>query len=102
MFLITYRGIPKHGSKEANEVGGAYINCWIKERNFVNADIIARKEIESANWKVESLEEVIQVDKKYYSHDDPKREYYEQALIDNTVLVFHTYPKRKKMIKTKH
>ena len=102
MFLLTYRGKPNANSKDAKEVGGAYINCWIKERKFEKADMIARKEIESANWRIETLEEVIQVNKKYYSYDDPKLEYYKQALIDDAVFVFHTYPKRKKRTKTKH
>ena len=95
MFLLTYRGKPTTNSQDAKDIRGAYINCWIKERLFEKADIIARKEIEAANWKVVTLEEAIRVNKKYYTEDDPKLEYYEQALIDNAVFVFYTYPKRK-------
>ncbi len=32
------------------------------------------------------------VSKADYAPDDPDREYFEQALIDGEVLVFHTYP----------
>lgn len=96
MFLITYRGKPMLGSKEAQKFGGGYINYYIKERKFEKADKIARREIEINNWKVITLEEVVKVNKRSYSLDDPNLQYYEQALIDNTVFVFHTYPKQDK------
>jgi hypothetical protein len=96
MYLITYRGKPTSKSPEAKQFGGGYINCWIKQRKFEKADAMARSGIADNNWKIETLEEAYQVTRKNYSNDDDGLEYFEQALIDEIVFVYYTYPKRKK------
>ena len=44
------------------------------------------------HWIVLQKEEATLVDEDFYSIESDGRQYYEQALIDNWVVVQHTYP----------
>jgi hypothetical protein len=89
---MTYHCRPKPELTEVN-AGGAFINCYIESSNIENAKKIARIKIEEYNWSVLSLDDAYEISKETISKDGLK--YFEQALIDKTVFVFHTYPKEK-------
>ncbi len=91
MFLLTYHGRPNK-KYTGDPVGGAFINCWIESETSKEADKIAKNEIKSLNWDIIERTEVLEVAKDFYESDDPKLQYYEQALIDKTVFVFYNYP----------
>ena len=92
MFLITYHGKPLPNTDDAKKLGGAYINCYIEADKFEEANLIARGEIEKNHWNILELDDTRVVTKDDYIDDPHNREYFEQALIDKEVLVFHTYP----------
>jgi hypothetical protein len=94
MFYITYHAKPNKTSKDYDNLGGAHINCWIEEKSSKNADLIARREIEFIDWSVKSIDEIVEVNIDSYTENDSKKEFFEQALIDKIVLLFHTYPKK--------
>ncbi len=96
MFLLTYHAKPNKTFEDYNEIGGAWVNCWIEHESPEEAEKIAKKEIEDYDWQIKKLDEIIEVDENYYSENEDKKEYFEQALIDKIVLLFHTYPKKAK------
>lgn len=94
IFLITYHAKPNKTFEDYEDFGGAHVNCWIEESSAENAEKIAQKEIEEYNWHVKTLDEIIEVDEEFYSEEDPKRQYFEQALLDKVVMLFYTYPRK--------
>jgi len=89
MYFLTYHGQPVKKSNSEN-IAGAFINCYVDEDEFDIADKIARNQIKKLKWKLLSREDAYKIDENSVSESG--REYYEQARIDKTVCVFHTYP----------
>ena len=90
MKFITYHVKPTEEFDNQEEIGGAYVNCFIESDSNQQAQEIAIKQIAELYWKIIELEELTNIDEKSVS--DEKREYYEQALIDKEVFVFYNYP----------
>lgn len=92
MHLLTIYAttLPEHAKH--GKYGGAYVSCWIEREDFVLAEAVACSLIAESGWKVIRVEETSMVDDSTYDEDDENRKYYEQALIDKEVLVFHTFP----------
>lgn len=90
MKFITYHVKPNEEFDNLEEIGGAYVNCFIESDSSQRAQEIAIKKIAELNWKIIELEELSNMDEESVS--DEKREYYEQALIDKEVFVFYNYP----------
>jgi hypothetical protein len=87
MYFLTFHG---QSQIDTEESAGAYINCYIQVDSLDEADKIARREIRKMNWNILSREDAYEINEDNIS--DAGRKYYEQALIDRTVYVFHTYP----------
>ncbi|MCB9173473.1 MAG: hypothetical protein H6589_02600 [Flavobacteriales bacterium] len=92
MFLLTYNVKPNTTNVEYIETCGAFVNCFIEADSFDEANLIARGGIEMNDWRIIELEEFKTITYDDFLDDSDKREYYEQALIDKEVFVFHTYP----------
>lgn len=90
MKFITYHLRPSEEFDNEEQVGGAYVNCFIETDSSQQAQDIAKKQIVELNWEIIELEELTNLDQDTVS--DENREYYEQALIDKEVFVFYTYP----------
>ena len=75
------------------EYGGASVGCWIKGRSENEAALLAKAWVQNSGWVPLSIEEQYSVTEDFYSEDAGGREYFEQALIDNEVFVFYTFPK---------
>ena len=72
--------------------GGATVGCWIKNQTKKNAYLIAKGWIEDQGWVSLSLEDQQSVSEVDYTNNSESRKYFEQALIDDEVFVFHTFP----------
>lgn len=90
MFFIMFHGVPNQHAVDVDGIAGAYINCYIDAVDLISATKIAKKDISKMNWIVLNREEAYKIDDTTIS--DKGRKYYNQALIDKTVYVFHTYP----------
>jgi len=90
MFLLRYLASPRPDNQEAATVGGAFVNCWIDLPSLDAAKAAAEAMIEEYGWTVRRLEEQSQAFREDLAGES--LEYYEQAEIDKTVLVFHTWP----------
>jgi hypothetical protein len=85
-----FHGQPKLDAADVDNVGGAYINCYVHANSLGQAEKISRKDIRKMKWEILEQEEAYELDADSVS--DEGREYYEQALIDKTVYILHTYP----------
>ena len=92
LYFFTYLARPKSGSESSESYGGAYVNCWIDAESDAQATERASTAISRAGWAVESLEHSSVVTRKDYADDDEGLQYFEKALIDKEVYVFHTWP----------
>ena len=91
MFFIQFEATSRRtGAREG--IGGAFVNCWIDRPSLQSAISVARQMIEADGWIVGDADEAYAVDAGSYALDNPNREYFEQALIDREVIVFHRYP----------
>lgn len=92
MFFFTYLATPTPDAKEYPDTAGAYVDCWIQSGDRSEAESRARDLIQEYGWSVEALEEGATVTSQDYQDDDENREFYEQALMEQEVLVFNTWP----------
>ena len=72
--------------------GGAHVCCWIKDQSPRNAAHIAKGWIEEAGWIVEEIEEQYPITAADYEDKPESAQYFEQALIDSEVFVYHVFP----------
>jgi len=73
------------------QLGGAYVHCWIDAPGEAEAVAHAEAEVRAADWIVATVDSVRSVTSKDYAEEITGREYFEQAMIDGVVLVFHTW-----------
>lgn len=92
MYFFTFLALPTPDAEEFNTAGGAYVDCWIEDGNRERAEERALDLIEEYGWAAESLESEAVVSSLDYMDDAENREFFEQALVENEVLVFHTWP----------
>ena len=90
MYLLRYRAKPKPDHAQVGEIGGAYINCWMDLDSMEAAKAQAMDTINEEGWTVDSLDVAEVVLRS--TCDEKNGTYFDQALIDKTVLVFHTWP----------
>lgn len=93
MFFFTFLATPTPDAKEYEDSGGAYVDCWVQSGDRSEAEARAKELIEEYGWAVEALEAGVTVTSQDYQDDDENREFYEQALMEQEVLVFNTWPR---------
>jgi hypothetical protein len=92
VFFLMFHAVPSDAHPQSLSIGGAYVSCWIERPTLDEADEVARQWIRSHDWENEEREEAYAIDRSAYENEPSGLEYYEQALIDAEVFVFHTYP----------
>jgi hypothetical protein len=92
MHLLTILATTSPEHADHGKYGGAYVSCWIDRDNLALAEEVARSLISECGWNVIRVEETSEIDDSTYEGERECRQYYEQALIDKEVLVFHTFP----------
>ena len=90
IFLITYHAVSIEKTEQFEIHGGAYVNCYIEADNIFEGLKKAEQEIRDSNWTDLEFQDAMVADPDNLGSE--KIEYYEQALIDKEVLVFHCYP----------
>lgn len=92
MFFVLFEATPRRSASVTEDVAGAYVNCWIERPTLDEAVRVARTAIEAEGWIVDEPDEAYWVDASTYHPGKDGREYFEQALIDKEVVVFHCFP----------
>jgi hypothetical protein len=90
MFCFQFEARPKATRPNANEVGGAMINCWIQRDTLEEAESYARGSIADEDWTILRKEEGFLVTRD--TQDPEGMRYFKQAEIDKEVFIFHTWP----------
>jgi hypothetical protein len=93
MYFLRYHARPTAAHPEAERVGAASVVCWIDRPSLDEADAAARADIAAQHWEILDRDAGEAVTAEDYAPDDEWRGYYEQALTDREVYVFHTSPR---------
>jgi len=93
MYLITFLAATISGNEDHGKVGEAYVNCWINEDTLDQAQSVARDLVSESHWEVLQDDEVSIFEASDFEDGDDRLQFFEQALIDGAVLVFHLCPK---------
>jgi hypothetical protein len=91
LYIVRYEVLPLPGTENFVRSSGAFANVWTEASSEQQALDIASREVQGAGWRIESLEAVRPVTREDYADEDSGLEYFEQALVDGIVLVFHTW-----------
>ena len=91
LYVVRYEAKPLPGSESFASCSGAAVNVWVDVSTEQQALARAAQEVQEAGWSIESLKGVFPITRDDYSEDTTGLEYFEQALIDGIVLVFHTW-----------
>lgn len=92
MFLFVIEAIPKPTSPHFEEVGGAYVQCWIDFIQEQGAEHLARYYLEEEGWQPLHVEEVHFLGREDIEDDSDSLPYFLEAKQDGLSLVFHTWP----------
>ena len=92
MHYLQFEATPLPQHPEASTLGGAFINCWVVADSQSDAESLARSNITEQFWRIDKLAECYEEDRSMYDADAADLRYYDQAVKDGEVYVFHTYP----------
>lgn len=92
LYFVTVVARPRQDTSQFDQFGGAYVNCWLDEPSEDAAVSRAEAEVRDCGWIPESISKIVAVTRETYIDHEDGREYFEQALTDGVVLVFHTFP----------
>jgi len=93
MYLFTIVATPTEANPDHSTIGAAYVSCWIDIANEEEAKNTARRLVADDGWAITGIEETRKVFADDFQEDDENLQYFEQALLDKTVLVFNTSPR---------
>lgn len=83
---------PRPETEDAQDAGGAYVNCWIDFKMQAGAEAVARHYIEDAGWMAGDVEEARTVNKEEYADNPESLAWFTKAEKDGACFVFHTWP----------
>ncbi len=93
MYFVLFEATPCRNVKRvAGNTAGAYVSCYIQRATRDEAIQAAKAGIEAEGWIVDEPDEAYMVDDSTYPPGKEGRDYYQQALIDREVFVFHCFP----------
>lgn len=85
--VIQARQAPDDGASPR----GAIVNCWIKDEDPARAEQRAIASLESAGWRVLSIDEHQPVARHDYEPESSGEQFLKQAYIDGEVYDFHSW-----------
>jgi hypothetical protein len=92
VYFVLFEATPRRDAKVDSDVAGAYVSCWIERPTRDEAVRVARTGIEENGWIVGDPDEAYEVNAATYPPGKNGREFFQQALIDKEVFVYHTFP----------
>ena len=92
MILLNYHARPVKVPKKPDDIAGAWINCWINSDDVDDATKRALRMMRENGWKEVEIEELFKVERGDYAENENQLRYFDQALLDDEVLVVYTYP----------
>jgi len=93
MIFARYDIVPGRRHPDRDRVGISFANCWLRVRSFAEAKDLAEQNLAEQHWDILSLDEIWRIPAGHYQTEVDGLPYYQQALIDREVYVFHLSPK---------
>jgi len=93
MIYAQYNCLPGRRHPDIERVGEAHVSCWLRVRSFAKAKELARRNFSRERWTILALEELWRIPPGHYRKKDKGRRYYEQAMTDREVYLFHLTPR---------
>lgn len=90
MFFLQFDVTPSSTHPEKDRLGGGIVNCWIERSSLDEAIEVARRMIRESHFIVDEPSQTNETSRDRLNPD--AIQYYEQALIDQEVIVIYTYP----------
>ena len=90
MYFFTFHAVPISAEVPTGIVG-AYVNCWVQDSNIDKTELTARRGIENNGWGITGYEYEPRQTHREEWLDGEDLQYYDQALIDREVWMFHMY-----------
>ena len=91
MWYFVIRALPKPGTEQAEDSGGAYVNCWINFLIEDGAEHLAKFYIEKAGWVPEETEDVRWVERENYEDEPENLQYFSEAEADGACFLFNSW-----------
>ena len=66
IYFLIYHVKPSVQLNNAENIGGAYVNCWIEGQSLKEAKNTALKQIQLANWEILEIDEARPINEKDY------------------------------------
>lgn len=92
IFYLLLEGNPSIGNREKDEYAGAYINCWVKSKDEINAKNQAINYVKSQGWDVTTIEETFIATRDRYIDFPDSLECFDQAVDCGISAIFNTWP----------
>ena len=90
--VVLLEARPSRESPKFKEVAGAFVKIYTTARSEAEAPAIASSEMAEAGWLVVSVDDQYSLTREEAQAAPDSLPYFEQALLDGTVLVFNNYP----------
>jgi hypothetical protein len=90
--VVLLEARPSHEAPEFKEVAGAFVNIYTTATSEAEALSIASSEMADAGWIIVAVENQYSLTRAEAQAAPDSLPYFEQALLDGIVLVFHNYP----------
>ena len=94
MIVFLYIEIePRVEHPEYDRVGGSFVTCWIDADDVDTAAHEAHTLLREEQWEVVKLQAAHTVERSEYADDEEALAYFDEAVREGAVYVFHNYPR---------
>jgi len=93
IFVFEFEAKPEPSNPDRKKSEGAFVNCWISRKTKSQAEAVARRMIQKQGWTIVQFVKGRRITRSTQRPAGMK--YYEQALIDKEVLIFHIWPPKR-------
>ena len=92
VYYLMMEAVPKPDNPEGRELGGAYVNCWVKADSQTEAQARAKEYIEAENWACLQTEEVSPARREAYLDEPESLACFDEAVERGISAVFYAWP----------
>ena len=92
IYFFMLEAVPSESNPESKELGGAFVNCWVKAETMEDAFDEAVKDLGFQGWKFVRIEDEYITERERYLDNPESLECYDEACEYGMSGVFYTYP----------
>ena len=92
IYYLMIEAIPCRNNPESKELGGAFVNCWVKASTQKDALKRVQEFIKNENWIFMKVEDIWEAQRQSYIDLPDSLECYDEACEIGLSAVFNTWP----------